>query len=495
MVWRMVGGDEPVEDGCAAVADGALDVGGATTGLGEECVGWVAERDFAFGTQDVEIARVVRLIVRENLRVRDQDRVPYVRVAVFQPMTPVDGGAMGAREILNALQGAYAAQYEANHDGLRDRNPLVQLVLANEGADHSQAKPVIDKLATLMGGPHPLVAVTGMSISVPATQQAGVWLSEKGLPAVGAVLTADDMVAPGLFKVSPSNKQYAKALRSYLKGLPEAVAARTRSGYLVWDRSPDDRYVKALKQALVGEFGADYQLNDRNRAFTGSKPPTEGTPQLFADIVDDICAVNPDLVFYAGRDRDMSALVAALKARGRCRAQPKPVVIVTGATGLTATAATLDAAKVGIVDAASTDSAGWARNVPGTPVAFREFRELFTGAEPDGLGFSDADLLSGYAVMHRDAVVAAVWATRLAAAARIEADPQAGPPSAVDVRNALFSSSSMKIPGASGAMYFREDPPNDLWPIAKPVPIVRLGAAVRDWPADAVWTTTPVNAG
>ncbi|MFI7597203.1 ABC transporter substrate-binding protein [Actinoplanes sp. NPDC049681] len=474
------------------------------TTAGAECVGWIVERDHPFGSRDAAVNGVISRIVAENVRVRDQAVAPagkpYVRIAVLMPMTAATGSALAEDEVLHSLQGAYAAQRQANSgkaSELGDPTPLFQLVLANEGADQSSWSSVVEELGKLKDGPHPLVAVTGMSISVPETRMAGERLSTLGIPAVGAVITADDMVAPWLFKVSPPNQQYTAALAAYLGRRPEL-----RDGYLVWDRNPDDNYVQKLRANFIAAFGSTYHLNDHNQAFNGSKPPTPGTPQLFSDIVRNICAVDPDVVFYSGRDRDLPAFVDALGTRGRCQKKVRPLMIATGATGLTIAREQLDGAHVGVLDASSTDPITWGAGGSGTPEPYAAFHRLFTSAEPAGLGFTEDDLASGYAIMHRDAVVAAVWAARRDAAAKAQRNAGRGSAPAIseiptpeDVRNALFGSSTDRIPAASGALYFQEQPGNDLWPVGKPVPVIRLGKAAADWPGGSSWTTPLIPNG
>ncbi|BCJ54075.1 hypothetical protein Asp14428_55500 [Actinoplanes sp. NBRC 14428] len=465
----------------------------ADTAAGPECVGWIVERDHPFGSGDAAVNAVISRIVAENVRVRDQADVPYVRIAVLMPMTSAPGGAMSDAEILHSLQGAYAAQRQANAgkaSELGDPTPLFQLVLTNEGTDQSAWATVVDALGGLKEGAHPLVAVTGLSISVPQTRLAGERLSELRIPAIGAVITADDMVAPWLFKISPPNQQYTAALSAYLSRRPEI-----RGGYLVWDRNPDN-YVQKLRTNFIATFGAEFHLDDHNHAFNGSKPPVPGTPRLFSDIVRNICAVDPELVFYSGRDRDLPAFVDALGTRGQCQKRVRPILIATGATGLTIARDRLDDARVGVLDASSTDPVSWGAGGPGTPAHYAAFARLFTSPEPAGLGFTDADLGSGYAIMHRDAVVAAVWAARRDAAAKAHRNATRGgepavaeTPTAEDVRNALFGSSTDRIPAASGALYFQEQPGNDLWPVGKPVPVIRIGAATKGWPAGTPWTT------
>jgi hypothetical protein len=463
-----------------------------------ECVGWVVERDYPFGSTDPTVNAMVSKITAENRRVRDQatgaNPKPYVRIGVFMPMTSRTGGAMAAGEILHSLQGSYAAQMQANADSsseLGDPTPLIQLVLANEATDESAWSTVVEQLGKLRDGAHPLVAVTGMGISVPETQLAGKRLSDLRIPSIGAVITADDMVAPWMFKVSPSNHHYAEALKAYLDR-----QRKVTTGYLIWDRNTDDNFVRLLKKAFTDTFDSTYNLAAHNGGFNGSKPPTAGTPALFAGIVRDICALNPDVVFYSGRDRDLPALVHALKGRGHCQNPVRPLVIAAGATGLTIARNDLDAAQVGVLDAACTDLTAWIAGAPATPPRYAAFHQFFVSPSPGGLGFTDDDLASGYALMHRDAVAAAIWAARRDAAAKADhnADRGSAPPiselpTAEDVRNALFSNEGDPIPAASGNIFFREQPVNDLWPVRKPVPVIRIGAQVAGWPAPDAWAT------
>lgn len=456
-----------------------------------QCVGWTLGRDHTFNSTDPRVASVVQRIVEENNRVRDHAE-NYVRVGVLLPMTYASSSsALLADTIVHSLQGAYAAQRQANSgvSPLGDPALQIQLVLANEGADQRNWKQVVPELGRLRDGPHPLVAVTGMGISIPATTDAAKALHEHGIPVIGSVLTADDMVAPGLFKVSPSNHQYAQALQAFLTA--QAEQSKQLSGYLVYDRNPDDNYVQSLYTAFMDTFGASLSLADRSRGFNGT---LTGPNTLFEPHVNDICGLQPDVIFYAGRDRDLQALIDALRNRTRCtNGAVKPLLIATGSTGLNlADASALEDAHVGILDASATDPQSWQAPGPDTPEFYAAFHTLFTGTDGQGLGFSEDDLGDGYAIMQRDAVAAAIRAARWDFSAKVDAigaptpgRPTISPspiPTAADVRNALYSISSDPLPGASGSFYFREKPTNDLWPIGKPVPIIRLGSEATTLP-------------
>ncbi len=121
-------------------------------------------------------------------------------------------------------------------------------------------------------------------------------LSALEIPSIGAVLTADDMTAPWLFKVAPSNLQYAESLKDFLDRQPWV-----KTGYLIFDRNGEagDSYVRSLTDAFMSTFNSTYELREHNRGFVGSKTTTSspGTPLLFADVVNDVCDLKPDVLF------------------------------------------------------------------------------------------------------------------------------------------------------------------------------------------------------
>jgi hypothetical protein len=68
----------------------------------------------------------------------------------------------------------------------------------------------------------------------------------------------------------------------------------------------------------------------------------------------------------------------------------------------------------------------------------------------------------------------------------------AQPLSSADARNTIGNSRNNRFPGASGDFYFEEQqPPSDLWPIEKPVPIIRFGAiaSAPSWAQSSSYTT------
>ena len=462
-----------------------------------QCIGWTVDRDYAFGSEDLATASVITKIVEENRKVATEGGKPYVRVAVMMPMTAKADSKMRSGSILHALEGAYTAQVYANSGPTvyGDPTPQVQLVLANIGNDQNSWRDVVAELGGLRDGEHPLVAITGMGVSVPQTRDAAVELdSHWQIPSIGAVLTADDMTTrgagnqddpPGLFKVSPSNHDYVAALADAIKNRKGLTSA-----FLVRDRN-EDNYVQSLGDAFVDVF-KDYKLNDHQAGFTGSTPPTKGSPGLFQAAVDDIGIEKPAVVFYAGRDADLPGLVRSLKNR-RGESAMEDIVVATGVTGLVVvdsdkegtntdplTTGDLKAAKVTILAASSTDLDSWRRGINKPSDHYDKFYEVFTTGRSS---FPEDDLSDGYAIMHHDAVAAAVTAIHA-----VFGDRDGVLPTAVDVRNRLASFRNAPIQGAAGDFYWTEQqPPNDLWPINRPVPVITFPNPA---PQSAVYRTT-----
>ncbi|MEJ8646497.1 ABC transporter substrate-binding protein [Streptomyces sp. MS1.AVA.3] len=464
------------DDSCAADQPGLHWAG---TGPLRECVGLTNEKAFPF---DPRLKGITDRIAQENRRVRAQwekpasgkSRLPYVKVAVLSPLTESDTSALPIGEIRSSLEGAFIAQCRANacpalsttsSTGIQGKTPLIQLVLANEGRNETHWKPVVDQLAGLVNDEHPLVAVTGMGVSIPETQAAATELSRLKIPAIGAVLTATDLNAPRLFKVSPSNVDYAKALRQYLDG----SSLKGRRGYLVFD-SRDDNYVKTMRRAFDEEFG-DY-IGRRRASFvgtTGHQPA--GVPRLFYNAVNNICLTKAEVIFYAGRDRDLADLVRALSTRSQC-GHDIPITVMTGATGTFAQGkqvrGLLKSSKISILDVAATNPAQWTSGVH-APSGFKPFHQALRD-----LNFPDAMMDDGYAIMHHDAVLTAIWATR-----NVTGQTGKEAPDVQDVYNEITNlHDASTVPAAGGELSF--DDASNGWPHNKPVPVIRLPEPLKD---------------
>jgi hypothetical protein len=446
---------------------------------GDECVGVTAEKAFVFdaANHDPAYADVIHKIADENQWVRDQweqpdprARRPYVRVALMMPMSSTPDSTYSPGVVLHSLQGAYTALRRANHGtGVRDNTPLVQLLLANIGSRQAQWRQVVAALAPMARQEHPLVAVVGLGVSIPEARLAAAELGKNSIPTVGA-LSGTDIVADRLFKVSPSNTDYVAALRQYLD-----THRDLRRGFLVWNKNNEDSHTRTLREALEQRLPNYIQ---GRQSYTGRLKRGEGeTPGLFARPVDEICQAQADVVLFAGRPRDLPDLIRSLVDR-YC-GTGRRLTIMTGAIAVSSIEEShgaienLKSGNIDLLHAASTDAANWVRGTGQPPDHFADFHRVFR----DELGFADASLRDGYAIVHHDAVLMAVWATRLVT----EQGGTATPANTFAMMQSLSHAGA--VPGASGTLSF--DDQRKGWPTGKPVPVVRV-------PADGSDPITPV---
>ncbi|WP_132117328.1 hypothetical protein [Actinocrispum wychmicini] len=108
-----------VSDGCPTGLHAS-----SGTNFARECVG-VTDGQYMFGSQ---FAAVEGRIAAENKRVTSGD-APVVTIALLSPFPTSDTDTLTPESMRHELEGAYAAQVQANRS-----TPKVKLVLANEGA-------------------------------------------------------------------------------------------------------------------------------------------------------------------------------------------------------------------------------------------------------------------------------------------------------------------------------------------------------------------------
>ncbi|MBP2472378.1 hypothetical protein JOF53_001250 [Crossiella equi] len=454
-------------DACGSAGSGVSEVDG-------ECVG-TTDGTYVFHP---DLAEVQGKIAAENEWVLAQNR-PYVSLALLSPLTWNERSALTGGKILRLLQGSYTGQRRANRSSLAgDPQPLVRLLLANAGSGLRRWSPVVEALAERVGGADHLVAVTGLGVSVEQTREAATRLSELGLPMVGALITAnglDHEHIPGLIRTNAANSDYVEALRLFLENRPHLA-----EGLLVYDANLPDLYTRTLKESMEDVFGkSGARLKHLPQTFRGASQPSEATPAMFDGITKNICAVHPQLVFYAGRELDLASFVEALRHRV-CRAEH--LTILTGETGFgpaATSAPALRAANLTGVYAHSTDPERWRRGAPEAP-HYPDFHAAFTEH------FSAAGLDNGYAVMHHDAVVTAARAVRLAAE---QARTKDGLPTPGDVLSQLLNlNNAYQVPAASGRLSFSARTKGN--PGGKPVPVLQLPDPVAGPPTTPYETPT-----
>lgn len=458
--------------------------GGPGSGVREfegRCIG-VTEGGYVFHEDFTEVQARIKA---ENERI-DQEAIglPVVRVAFLGTLSLDGAGPMDSARMNGSLEGAYTAQMRANHTGaFGDRSPRIQLVLANMG-DRQQGwrRTVDDLIAMSQDEERPLVAVTGLGVSIDSTREVAEALHAHEIPMVSSAVTADGLAhgpegindagdeeepaLPGVIRVAPSNNEYVKALKSHLGGLAEPVRA-----IIVHDQSEPDLFVSTLKQAY-DEHLHMYTEGRSVQTYTGTTVIDPPPPGLFSDVVDNVCATDADTVFFAGRAPDLDALLERLSFSS-CE---RPMRILFVATGMSMLAQEkemdlIEEQDVTLVYASGIDPR-WnmapadSTDVPEGYWAFHEAYKKYldvSGNEVEGLH-------NGYALVNHDAVAVAASAIRMTNAQGSELQtPTAG---AVQARLMLLNTAKSQVKVGGGTLSYSPESAGEA--IGRYVPIVEL---------------------
>jgi transcriptional regulator with XRE-family HTH domain len=408
-----------------------------------------------------EINEVQKKIEAENTAVAQTNR--YVKIVLLAPLTVSQArpSATSLKQILYSLQGSYTGLMRANNsiDFGDPSAEKLQLLLANEGSQQEAGTDFMDSIVKMSQPDHPVVTVIGLGVSVPNTKTAVEYLAQRKIPMVSAVASADDLTnLPLLWSVEPSNRDFVRALGSFLDR-----QTTLKSGLIVYDQNAD-LFTRSLAKDYRDQLGKPDQLGKiydtfPDQPFRGSTVESPTAPNVFGPVVTNLCnaANNPhnplDMVFYAGRGVDFSPFVEALSGAARtCRNQP--LTVLTASTGFTLSPAdlsSLKSANVTIVFATTSDPVTWGKNTEiGAPPGYAAFLATYHAS-----GFlDDTDLVDGYAIAYYDALVTAARAIRLAAQ-----ESSAAPPSPQDVASIGFGhlSLSYAVPAAAGTLTFPPD--------------------------------------
>ncbi|MBT2493040.1 amino acid ABC transporter substrate-binding protein [Streptomyces sp. ISL-96] len=436
---------------------------------GAECVG-VSGDGYAFEVP--KLNDVAKAIARENEKLKPGE---YATVAVMLPLTSTDSGMR--TKVLHELQGAFLQQYAANHDsnGMR---PKIRLVLANTGKGNAHWRTTVDRLKAMTDGPDHLRAVSGVATSSAETKAAVKELTRAGIPVIGTTITADDIANgpgdgpdadpyPGLARVSPTNRDEARAIAEF--GKVEAKRA-----VLVRDTRPGDHYTATLKDAFTALLpNAPYQAH----LFTSPPDATEEGPtaNTFRQITLLLCSSNRvDTVFFAGRHTQLRQFVNALGRRG---CDNRKFTVLTGDEGsyLSGDNGPEKEALAGVSVryAALAHPDAWKegqRGTPktgGTPAAFTTFTDRLAkaAADPEIGPIGKTSLTDGQAIIAYDAMATAVQGIREAAG---------GGEKLPEIRDVVTQwrqmNGPLKVDGASGWICLD----NHGNPYNKAVPIVEL---------------------
>jgi ABC-type branched-subunit amino acid transport system substrate-binding protein len=381
--------------------------------------------------------------VERDIEQADQHlaRGKHVTVAFLGPLTASADVSIG--RIRSWLEGAYIAQQVANRAGA---GPQIRLMLANVGSGENQYQPVVRQLVRMTTGPDPLVAVTGMGISVPQTQHAAHLLSQHGIPMVGAVITGDTLsqsTVHGLFRVNPDVRDEVGALAHYLHG-----AGLGDRAMLIQDNAPGDLYTASLNTDFRTGLARYIQAGGFPEEPFDAPPNSGALGAQFSALSGNLCGRNPpDMILYAGRVDDLPDFIHHLWARGVDCEPRRLITVVTGSDASSLQGQLKPApgdAPVRIVYAALADPAELAAKPNGrnNRSLWHAFYQAFTAR------FPAADLGDGWAIMSHDALVAADQAV-----IRISASQ-----GRVTARNVLGElsdlSASNAVPGAAGNFGF-----------------------------------------
>lgn len=425
-----------------------------------ECIG-VTAADFPFNPDDQQFT------VAEN-RIRDLDRQvvnsgrPYVTVALLTSLTWTDTTALSRSKIIHQLEGAAVALDRVNNKGVTGNAPLIELLLANEGVDEDHYGQVIEQLAGMTTGAHPLDAVIGMGVSSGATVTGAVRLSRAGVLMVASNITGDVLDSariPGFSRVSTANHDDVAAIAAYLATRPDLhrtmlVHAATSAQASTGDAA--DYYTTSL--------AADFHAQLDKYATVPSEPFDETVPgNSFQVIATNLCTSTdpPDVVLYAGREPDLPQFIQDLAQRP-CVRTPITLVVGTDSSDLVTAAddpqqtsqirAELTAGQITVLCPAWVAPQNWATpagagSAPAGFAAFAaEFDALFTTNNDFGTQLND-----GYAVMTHDALLTAANAIRLATQ-----PPVTVPTAAQVLGNQYHMDAANTVPGASGTLTFVE---------------------------------------
>ncbi|MBT0768306.1 amino acid ABC transporter substrate-binding protein [Kineosporia sp. J2-2] len=447
--------------GIATVVRACGGLGSGVTSVGGECVG--VSDSFVF--DEDEYAGVMSRITAENASIGQGSAVT---VAVLGSFTTDDTSAVSKAEMRRQLAGAYVAQRRHNTSGTGVR---MKLVVANWGSHEQEWSRVVDGLVERVDDEDPLVAVTGMGVSVTQTRDAARRLSQAGIPMVGTITTADELTAvDGYFRVSPPNREYVSSLRSYVqrtKGLKRAV--------LMADQGPasNDLFTANLAEDMRTAFAREIGLTPIIQ-FTGTQDPQGVQPNSFAVKAVEACRDDNDLLLYAGRSNDLAQLLNILVERCGHR---KLTVMTGGSDDLGRfrdLSADLAAANITLVYASGADAVGWLAGQD-TPAAFGDFHKYFADA---GLG-DDTELDDGAVMSAHDSVRVVSTALELA----LEEGVTPGENTRHDVMQAMSSlNGDFEVQGATGDFSFQVRPPATGDPVGKPVPVVSIPQARQQGP-------------
>ncbi|NEA52883.1 hypothetical protein G3I60_01505 [Streptomyces sp. SID13666] len=392
-------------------------------GTKSECTG-VTDGGFHFTEA---LAPVFGRIKAENDSIADKSPAT---VALMIPM--ISDNPAEQHEFTEQVQGAYLAQYRANHQANGQRPPI-RLLLANPGRNYEFWEPVAQQLADAATSPtENLRAVTGINISLKETEKAIAFLTAgKGIPVVAGPMTADDIMNsaarphayPGLARVAPSNSDQAAALGSFGSDIKPAETM------VVEDVRQDDNYLTTLRQAF-----------EKLAKGAPHAPETFRSPADFNDegnlsndfhqMVPDICSSDAKTIYFAGRPVQLRQFLIEL-GRRNCA---KHYTVISGSHASTLTVDTKFQDQWGSLTAGSGITVryaalahpdSWSGDGPETPGgsrrAYKELADLATlFGNTSATGIGRTSLSDSRTIITYDSVTTAISGIRNDTVGKVE---------------------------------------------------------------------------
>lgn len=391
-----------------------------------------------------DLKPVMGVLRKENAYATAGGPGTYVTIAVGGPLSG------GEPRHLHRIEGAIAAQHEANHSGIVGDRPRIRLVLANMDSAEGHWKPVADQLVSMVDGDGHLRAVAGMGLSQAETVDAMNEVRATHVPTVGDIITASTITAhtyPPFARVAPDTAQQLDVLGGYLN----PRLARHKAMLVVYSKRTD-MYTAALNADFQRYLGGPWRAGGSVIAPFGDDPRGE-----FPQIVRILCGARGiDTVYYAGRAADLPPFLSDLGARPGCAAGTITVVSTSDTTRL-------------LVDTPANRQAWQALRSKERPtdLLFTPLEDpAYLAARPQSrpgitrlsglfryLGFKPEDLDTGWGVADYDAVLTAAQAIRTAAGDQGKIPP----PQTVADQLRLMGSPSTAVPGGSGPVRLDQD--------------------------------------
>ncbi|WP_165485692.1 ABC transporter substrate-binding protein [Protofrankia symbiont of Coriaria ruscifolia] len=409
---------------------------------------------------------------------------PFGTIVLLDNMTPDSSSDSDNLQALkHRIQGAMAAVWRANNQAVAGgTSPNIKLLLANYGSRADSWREAVEAIKQAAQGEH-IVAVSGIGQSLDTTKQAVAALSDAGIATVGSVITADDMnTGPdgqhiqNFFRVAPLNTDQAQAALSYI----------TNHDYqkilLIQDDNRTDSYAQTLSSAFTTAYKSQHKAElDYTETYRSPDSKLNGADRdiymtnQFTKMHSDICAIQPDLIYFAGRSADLRSFMKALSEGGACSLKSLDVMTGDDAADLVGKKIpSSDSLKFRLFYTALAHGDQW-NSFPADSDNRRnydEFAEAFTKT-----GFPQSDLTDGLAMMSHDAVLTAAAAARQNTQATTD-------PSTVAAFFLRFRCTNT-IPGASGVIAFGPDGN----PIDKSMPILQIQPDGSVTQQDLAWPT------